>query len=403
MSDDLDFYDLLGVSEDASQEEIRNGFRDQVREYHPDLNDDPRAPAQFTALKKAYDTLADAKERDAYDRMGHDQYVKKRISGLPSPDDWQMPDRENGSADAATSDDPEPRAAGQESAANSTVGSGSAADEAGGSTDGTARTSTDVGGFADADASSTFTSNEGSSRAGRGSTVDPRSGDYGGSTGTGTARDPDTVWTPGDPIDKDSTEGSPEEPEEPEQKQPLRESARVWLRSVIGWPLIVGADLLFVAGMVQYVVANLDGVDRLLGVLRDAGGSPGAILAALGERYGIATLPQYVATDLSQPFPLGSVSLILGMAFLPSVYFFLVRWTRKSHRSWQPTYLYILGALAPVLGLFATLVADPPGLYVEAFLYVLTPGVTMGSLLFFGQIKPRLARAVRRWRYRLRS
>lgn len=84
-----DFYDLLEVAPDASQQEIREAFREKVRLYHPDLNDDERARAQFTALKKAYDVLNDKTEREAYDRLGHNDYVAKRMKGLPSPKRWK--------------------------------------------------------------------------------------------------------------------------------------------------------------------------------------------------------------------------------------------------------------------------------------------------------------------------
>lgn len=90
-----DFYDLLEVPPDASQSEIKTAFREKVRVYHPDLNDDDRAQAQFTALKKAYDILGDPTERKAYDRLGHEDYIAKRTSGLPSQAVW--------------SDDTEPR------------------------------------------------------------------------------------------------------------------------------------------------------------------------------------------------------------------------------------------------------------------------------------------------------
>ncbi|MFC7230748.1 DnaJ domain-containing protein [Saliphagus sp. GCM10025308] len=89
MTDDIDFYDLLDISSDASQDDVKQAFREQVRVYHPDLNDDDRAQAQFTALKKAYDILGDPVERQAYDRLGHEDYVAKRTSGLPSPDLWK--------------------------------------------------------------------------------------------------------------------------------------------------------------------------------------------------------------------------------------------------------------------------------------------------------------------------
>lgn len=98
------FYDLLDVSPDASEEEIKQAFREQVRVYHPDRNDDDRARAQFTVIKKAHDVLADPEERKAYDRLGHEAYVAKRTKGLPSPSRWKTSPDDDGrwSSDATT-------------------------------------------------------------------------------------------------------------------------------------------------------------------------------------------------------------------------------------------------------------------------------------------------------------
>lgn len=83
----IDFYDILEISEDATQEEIKRAYRLRVKEYHPDLNDHPRAHAQFKVLKKARDVLGDPTERSAYDRLGHREYIKKRLNGeLPTMD-----------------------------------------------------------------------------------------------------------------------------------------------------------------------------------------------------------------------------------------------------------------------------------------------------------------------------
>ena len=79
-----DFYDLLEVSRDASIEEINRAWRRKVRRYHPDVNDDARATAQFKTLKKAHEVLSDETERAAYDRMGHVKYVNQRLDGLPT-------------------------------------------------------------------------------------------------------------------------------------------------------------------------------------------------------------------------------------------------------------------------------------------------------------------------------
>ncbi|WP_336021904.1 DnaJ domain-containing protein [Halobellus salinisoli] len=79
-----DFYDLLEVSRDASTEEINRAWRRKVRRYHPDVNDDARAGAQFKTLKKAHEVLSEESERAAYDRMGHVAYVDQRLDGLPT-------------------------------------------------------------------------------------------------------------------------------------------------------------------------------------------------------------------------------------------------------------------------------------------------------------------------------
>ncbi|MFB6125920.1 MAG: J domain-containing protein [Halolamina sp.] len=79
-----DFYDVLGVDEDADSEELNQAYRDRAREYHPDLNDGERATWMFTLVNRANDVLSDPAERAAYDRLGHDEYVAKRMNGLPS-------------------------------------------------------------------------------------------------------------------------------------------------------------------------------------------------------------------------------------------------------------------------------------------------------------------------------
>jgi len=71
-----DFYDILGVSRDASEDEIESAYRKAVREYHPDVSDDPDAEEKFKKAKKAKEVLTDDQQRQMYDQMGHDRFVE---------------------------------------------------------------------------------------------------------------------------------------------------------------------------------------------------------------------------------------------------------------------------------------------------------------------------------------
>ncbi len=66
-----DYYDVLGVSRDASSEDIKKAFRNLAFQYHPDRNRDDGAEEKFKEVNEAYEVLSDADKRAAYDRFGH--------------------------------------------------------------------------------------------------------------------------------------------------------------------------------------------------------------------------------------------------------------------------------------------------------------------------------------------
>jgi curved DNA-binding protein len=72
MAPDKDFYALLGVSRDASQDEIQRAYRKLARQYHPDVNSDPAAEERFKDVSEAYDVLSDPQTRRRYDAFGPD-------------------------------------------------------------------------------------------------------------------------------------------------------------------------------------------------------------------------------------------------------------------------------------------------------------------------------------------
>ena len=72
MADKRDFYEVLGVSKDATADDIKKAYRTSAKKYHPDLNpDDKTAEAKFKEVNEAYEILSDPDKKAKYDRFGH--------------------------------------------------------------------------------------------------------------------------------------------------------------------------------------------------------------------------------------------------------------------------------------------------------------------------------------------
>jgi len=72
MDKNKNYYKILEIEEDASEEEIKLAYRRLAKRYHPDLNKtDPKAKEKFIRLHEAYDTLIDPQKRKVYDQIGY--------------------------------------------------------------------------------------------------------------------------------------------------------------------------------------------------------------------------------------------------------------------------------------------------------------------------------------------
>jgi molecular chaperone DnaJ len=68
---DRDYYEILGVPKNATNDELKSAFRRLARQYHPDVNKSPDAEERFKEINEAYAVLSDDDKRAAYDRYGH--------------------------------------------------------------------------------------------------------------------------------------------------------------------------------------------------------------------------------------------------------------------------------------------------------------------------------------------
>ena len=93
-----DFYQILGVSRNATQDEIQRAYRKLARAHHPDVNKDPRAEDRFKEVSEAYDVLHDPETRRRYDAFGPDF---RRVPDDVDPDSWNRATAGAGRAERA--------------------------------------------------------------------------------------------------------------------------------------------------------------------------------------------------------------------------------------------------------------------------------------------------------------
>jgi curved DNA-binding protein len=86
MAADRDFYQILGVPREASQDDIQRAYRRLARTNHPDVNKDPAAEERFKDISEAYDVLSDPQTRRRYDAFGPDF---RQVPEDVDPETWR--------------------------------------------------------------------------------------------------------------------------------------------------------------------------------------------------------------------------------------------------------------------------------------------------------------------------
>jgi hypothetical protein len=343
-----DFYRLLDVPEDASKPEIRAAFRHKVQEYHPDHNDDPRATAQFTALKMAYDTLGDDEERKAYDRLGHEEYVSERLDGLPDPNQWPS--------------------------------TGDQADESPDRVDRSVRENQTTGGGGDT-AESRSQAGSVSGTSSRSAGAERRTTTDGGGTATRTGA--------GGPTGRRSHRSQPSRFE-----RLLYHDVVLWL---VGWRLLYFSVALYLSGLGAYAYEQQSALIAFLERVQTAGTDAGTLASVLDSREALVPISEFLLEGVPAVSPT-AVLFAVGILCYPLVTFILVALTRRGP-GWRPTFMYVLAALGPALGILTTILVGDSSMFTVAgdlLLYLVVPLGGFLTMLFSANLRPIILRRLGR-------
>lgn len=96
-----DYYKIMGVSRNVTQEELKKAYRKLAREFHPDVSKAPNAEQRFKEINEAYEVLKDPEKRAAYDRLGNNWRMGEQFR---PPPDWDVGFEFSSGTDAGFSD-----------------------------------------------------------------------------------------------------------------------------------------------------------------------------------------------------------------------------------------------------------------------------------------------------------